>query len=145
MKEGNKDPVELQLALKVCREDLTKAQEELSRMKAEYWDVVPRRNWDSLEQMNQQTLLQVAHMDSHIVCTHTHISLFKIITVFTMVLYLFFCGIQLKTLQGDFDQLKSEYDTLLELYKRGSMQTETHDSNTVQVQYTRLLATFCFS
>ncbi|XP_042267468.1 translin-associated factor X-interacting protein 1 isoform X2 [Thunnus maccoyii] len=91
----NKDPVELQLALKVCRKDLTKAQEELTRMKAEYWDVVPRRNWDSLEQTHKQTLLQ------------------------------------LETLQGDFDQLKSEYDTLLELYKRGSMQTR--DPGTVQM------------
>eukprot|EP00064_Thunnus_orientalis_P007298 superscaffoldBa00000800_g7318 len=93
--EENKDPVELQLALKVCRKDLTKAQEELTRMKAEYWDVVPRRNWDSLEQTHKQTLLQ------------------------------------LETLQGDFDQLKSEYDTLLELYKRGSVQTR--DLSTVQM------------
>ncbi|CAK6973211.1 translin-associated factor X-interacting protein 1 isoform X2 [Scomber scombrus] len=93
----NKDPVELQLALKVCREDLTKAQEELSRMKAEYWDVVPRRSWDSLEQTHKLTQQQ------------------------------------LETLQGDFDQLKSEYDILLELFKRSSMQTETHDPDTVQV------------
>ncbi|XP_051239228.1 translin-associated factor X-interacting protein 1 isoform X2 [Dicentrarchus labrax] len=92
-----KDPVELQLALKVCREDLTKAQEELNRMKAEYWDVVPRRNWDTLEQTHKQTLLQ------------------------------------LKTLRGDFDQLKSEYDTLLDLHKRGSMQSEAHDPINVQM------------
>ncbi|XP_045892534.1 translin-associated factor X-interacting protein 1 isoform X2 [Micropterus dolomieu] len=60
--DGNteaKDPVELQLALRVCREDLTKAQEELNRMKAEYWDVVPQRNWDTLEQTHKQTLLQL--------------------------------------------------------------------------------------
>ncbi|XP_054476027.1 translin-associated factor X-interacting protein 1 isoform X2 [Anoplopoma fimbria] len=95
--EGAKDLVELQLTLKVCRKDLTKAQEELNRMKAEYWDVVPRRNWDTLEQTNKQNLLQ------------------------------------LKTLQGDFDQLKSEYDTLLELHKTGSMQTETHEPVTVQM------------
>ncbi|XP_050929155.1 translin-associated factor X-interacting protein 1 isoform X2 [Lates calcarifer] len=95
-----KDPLELQLALRVCREDLTKAQEELSKMKAEYWDVVPRRNWDNLEQTHKQTLLQ------------------------------------LKTLQDDFDQLKSEYDTLLELHKRGSMQSDTHDSTTVQIDAT---------
>ncbi|GAA6221259.1 translin-associated factor X-interacting protein 1 isoform X2 [Lates japonicus] len=92
-----KDPLELQLALRVCREDLTIAQEELSKMKAEYWDVVPRRNWDNLEQTHKQALLQ------------------------------------LKTLQDDFDQLKSEYDTLLELHKRGSMQSDTHDSTTVQI------------
>ncbi|XP_070763176.1 translin-associated factor X-interacting protein 1 [Enoplosus armatus] len=92
-----KDPVELQLALRVCREDLTKAQEELNTMKAEYWDVVPRRDWDTLEQTHRQTLLQM------------------------------------KTLQGDFDQLKSEYDTLLELHKRGSMQDEAHGPITAQM------------
>ncbi|XP_055365901.1 translin-associated factor X-interacting protein 1 isoform X4 [Betta splendens] len=78
--DEDKDPVELQLALKMCRQDLTKVQEELNRMKAEYWDVVPRRNWDILEQNHKQTLLQ------------------------------------LKTLQGQFDQVKSEYDTLLEIH-----------------------------
>ncbi|XP_070686679.1 translin-associated factor X-interacting protein 1 [Pempheris klunzingeri] len=95
--DENKDRVVLQLALKVCRGDLTKAQEELNRMKAEYWGVVPRRDWDTLEQAHKQTLLQ------------------------------------LKTLQGDFDQLKSEYDTLLELHKGGSMQNETHDPIIVQM------------
>ncbi|XP_059190797.1 translin-associated factor X-interacting protein 1 [Centropristis striata] len=92
-----KDSVALQLALKVCREDLTKAQEDLTRMKAEYWDFVPRRNWDTLEQTHKQTLLQ------------------------------------LKTLQGDFDQLKSEYDILLELHKGDSMQNNTQEPINVQV------------
>ncbi|XP_034390565.1 translin-associated factor X-interacting protein 1 [Cyclopterus lumpus] len=96
--KGAKDPVELQLALKVCRKDLTKAQEELNRMKAEYWDVVPRRNWDTLEKTHKQDLLQ------------------------------------LKTLQGDFDQLKSEYDTLLELHKGGSMQIEARHPVPVQME-----------
>ncbi|XP_076589247.1 translin-associated factor X-interacting protein 1 isoform X2 [Chaetodon auriga] len=84
-----KDLVELQLALKVCRVDLTKAQEELNRMKAEYWDSVPSRNWDTLEQTHKQTLLQF------------------------------------KTLQGDFDQLKREYDTLLEIHKVANIQNKT--------------------
>ncbi|XP_062245473.1 translin-associated factor X-interacting protein 1 isoform X1 [Platichthys flesus] len=95
--EEAKDPEALQLALRVCRGDLTTAQEELTRMKAEYWDVVPRRNWDTLEQTHKQTLLQ------------------------------------LKTLQGDFNQLRSEYITLLELHKRSDMPVETLDSTTVQV------------
>nr|XP_019960461.1 PREDICTED: translin-associated factor X-interacting protein 1 isoform X3 [Paralichthys olivaceus] len=95
--EDAKDPEELQLALKVCREDLTTSQEELTRMKAEYWDVVPRCNWDKLEQTHKQTL------------------------------------VQLKTLQGDFHQLKSEYDALLELHKGGDVQVEALDSTTVQV------------
>ncbi|KAA8590539.1 hypothetical protein FQN60_014473 [Etheostoma spectabile] len=71
MREKEK-AMEAVLALKVCREDLTKAQMELTRMKAEYWVVVPRRNWDTLEQTHRQNLQQ------------------------------------LKTLQGDFDQLKIE-------------------------------------
>lgn len=91
-----KDPVELQLALKVCREDLRKAQEELNRMKAEYWGVVSQCDWDTLKQKHQQTQLQ------------------------------------LKTLQDDFDQLKSEHDTLLELHKRGSLHAKTHVSTSVQ-------------
>ncbi|KAF3854406.1 hypothetical protein F7725_022461 [Dissostichus mawsoni] len=60
--DGNsdtRDPVQLQLSLKVCRRDLTTAQEELTRMKAEYWDLVPRRNWDALEQTHQQNLSKV--------------------------------------------------------------------------------------
>ncbi|XP_041853039.1 translin-associated factor X-interacting protein 1 isoform X2 [Melanotaenia boesemani] len=93
--EYSKDSVELQLALKVCREDLTKTQEQLNKLKAEYWDVVPRRNWDILEQNHKQTLLQ------------------------------------LKMLQGDFDLMKSEYHTLLEIYKKGSMETKTYVSTSV--------------
>ncbi|KAK2841880.1 hypothetical protein Q5P01_012080 [Channa striata] len=92
-----KDPVELQLTLKICREDLSKAQEELKRMKAEYWDVVPRQELDNLEQTHTQTLLQ------------------------------------LKTLQGNFNQLKSEYGILLELHKRGSVHNEIYDPTKVQV------------
>lgn len=61
-----KDPVELQLALKVCREDLRKAQEELNRMNAEYWGVVPQCDWDALEQKHQRTELQVSHAGYYI-------------------------------------------------------------------------------
>ncbi|XP_078139409.1 translin-associated factor X-interacting protein 1 [Centroberyx gerrardi] len=93
----DKDPVMLRLALRVCREDLTKAQVELNRIQAEYWDVVPRRNWETLEHTHQQTLLQ------------------------------------LERLQGDFDQLRSEHDTLLELHKRGSMHAESDRSITEQM------------
>ncbi|KAK5902750.1 hypothetical protein CesoFtcFv8_007979 [Champsocephalus esox] len=59
-----RDPVQLQLSLKVCRRDLTTAQEELTRMKAEYWDVVPRRNWDALEQTHQQNLSNMQTLQS---------------------------------------------------------------------------------
>lgn len=98
----SKDPVELQLALKVCRQDLTTAQEEFTRIKAEYWDVVPRRDWDALKQTHNQTLQQ------------------------------------LMTLQGDFDLLKMEFDTLLEIYKKGSLENETQQYVTGQVEKTVL-------
>ncbi|CAJ1057520.1 translin-associated factor X-interacting protein 1 isoform X1 [Xyrichtys novacula] len=55
----SEDLVGLQIALKVCRGDLTKAQEELVKFKAEHWDVVPRRNWDTLTETHTQTLLQL--------------------------------------------------------------------------------------
>ncbi|XP_069580758.1 translin-associated factor X-interacting protein 1 [Brachyistius frenatus] len=90
--EESQDRVELQLALQVCRGDLTEAQRELNAMRADYWDVVPRRDWEALELKHKDALLQ------------------------------------LKTLQVDFEQLKSEYDTLLELHKT----VETRVSTAVQ-------------
>ncbi|KAK7160195.1 hypothetical protein R3I93_007981 [Phoxinus phoxinus] len=80
----SEDPMVVKLALQVCREDLTKAQVELNRLEAEYSDVVPRRDWDNLNRMHEETL------------------------------------IKLETLQTDFDQMKSEYDTLLEIHRQSS-------------------------
>ncbi|NXA41622.1 TXIP1 protein, partial [Eudromia elegans] len=45
----SEDVVKLTLALKIARQDLTKAQVELNRMIADYGDVVPRRDFESLE------------------------------------------------------------------------------------------------
>lgn len=53
------DPVNLKLALDVCREDLNKAQTELNHMHAEYGDVVPRRDWEKIEHVYQENLLKV--------------------------------------------------------------------------------------
>lgn len=107
-------------------------------MKAEYWDVVPRRNWETLEQTHRQALQQVAHANTCTVhpvhmCMYTFTELMTSNQSPPRSYFCIFCGVQLKTLQGDFDQMKSEYDTLLELHKRGSMQNETHDPITVQV------------
>ncbi|XDV28788.1 hypothetical protein PO909_032001 [Leuciscus waleckii] len=74
----------VKMALQVCREDLTKAQVELNRLEAEYSDVVPRRDWDNLNRIHEETL------------------------------------IKLETLQTDFDQMKSEYDTLLEVHRQSA-------------------------
>ncbi|KAM6946369.1 translin-associated factor X-interacting protein 1 [Aplochiton taeniatus] len=87
----SEDPVKLKIALRVCREDLTKAQVKLNQLHAEYGDVVPRRDWESLE--------------------HTHTQSLK----------------QLETLQGDFDQMKREYDTLLEVHKQLAAQKSSLD------------------
>lgn len=43
------------------------------------------------------------------------------------------CVVQLKTLQGDFKLIKSEYDTLLELHKSGNLQPKNQVSTSVQV------------
>ncbi|XP_026859824.2 translin-associated factor X-interacting protein 1 isoform X1 [Electrophorus electricus] len=86
------DPVKEKLALKVCREDLSRAQVELNRLHAEYGDVVPRRDWENLDCMYQENLLK------------------------------------LQTLQSDFDQMKSEYDTLLGVHREVSMQRDSLQS-----------------
>ncbi|XP_061450271.1 translin-associated factor X-interacting protein 1 isoform X2 [Rhineura floridana] len=48
--EKGEDSVKLTLALKTARQDLTKAQVELNTMKANYGDVVPRREFELQEQ-----------------------------------------------------------------------------------------------
>ncbi|GCB61557.1 hypothetical protein scyTo_0011332 [Scyliorhinus torazame] len=47
--EAVEDTVKLKLALKVAREDLKALQVELNAMKAEYGDVVPRRDFEALD------------------------------------------------------------------------------------------------
>nr|XP_015224003.1 PREDICTED: translin-associated factor X-interacting protein 1 [Lepisosteus oculatus] len=54
--EEQEDAVRVRLALKVAREDLTRLQVELNRMQAEYGDVVPRRDWESLDRKHRDTL-----------------------------------------------------------------------------------------
>uniref|UniRef100_A0A2K5PYB6 Translin associated factor X interacting protein 1 n=2 Tax=Cebus imitator TaxID=2715852 RepID=A0A2K5PYB6_CEBIM len=47
------DPVKLTLALKMTRQDLTRTQMELNTMKANFGDVVPRRDFEMQEKMNK--------------------------------------------------------------------------------------------
>ncbi|CAL8394748.1 unnamed protein product [Arctogadus glacialis] len=84
--DEDKDPVKLKIALKVCRKDLSNTEGELNKIKSEYWGVVPRQDWDALEDAHKRTLLQ------------------------------------LQELQRDFDQLKSEHDTLREVHKGEAVQ-----------------------
>uniref|UniRef100_A0A8C6Z5K8 Translin associated factor X interacting protein 1 n=1 Tax=Nothoprocta perdicaria TaxID=30464 RepID=A0A8C6Z5K8_NOTPE len=55
----SEDVVKLTLALKIARQDLTKAQVELNRMIADYGDVVPRRDFESLEKKYSVLLQEV--------------------------------------------------------------------------------------
>uniref|UniRef100_A0A8C5XM37 Translin associated factor X interacting protein 1 n=1 Tax=Microcebus murinus TaxID=30608 RepID=A0A8C5XM37_MICMU len=47
------DPVKLTLALKMARQDLTQTQMELNTMKANFGDVVPRRDFEMQEKINR--------------------------------------------------------------------------------------------
>uniref|UniRef100_A0A8C3KRU4 Translin-associated factor X-interacting protein 1 N-terminal domain-containing protein n=1 Tax=Calidris pygmaea TaxID=425635 RepID=A0A8C3KRU4_9CHAR len=53
------DVVKLTLALKVARQDLTKAQVKLNKMIADYGDVVPRRDFESLEKKYSDLLQEM--------------------------------------------------------------------------------------
>ncbi|XP_014802785.1 PREDICTED: translin-associated factor X-interacting protein 1 isoform X1 [Calidris pugnax] len=53
------DGVKLTLALKVARQDLTKAQVKLNKMLADYGDVVPRRDFESLEKKYSDLLQEM--------------------------------------------------------------------------------------
>ncbi|KFQ89093.1 Translin-associated factor X-interacting protein 1, partial [Phoenicopterus ruber ruber] len=53
------DVVKLTLALKVARQDLTKAQVKLNAMIADYGDVVPRRDFESLEKKYSHLLREM--------------------------------------------------------------------------------------
>ncbi|XP_039078616.1 translin-associated factor X-interacting protein 1 isoform X2 [Hyaena hyaena] len=48
------DPVKLTLALKMTRQDLTRTQMELNTMKANFGDVVPRRDFEMQEKTNKE-------------------------------------------------------------------------------------------
>ncbi|XP_075621425.1 translin-associated factor X-interacting protein 1 isoform X2 [Balearica regulorum gibbericeps] len=53
------DAVKLTLALKIARQDLTKAQVKLNAMIADYGDVVPRRDFESLEKKYSDLLQEM--------------------------------------------------------------------------------------
>lgn len=79
------NPVDLKLALDVCREDLNKAQTELNHFHAEYGDVVPRRDWENLERMYQENLVKVLGnvlYESHI------LSKSKCITILSLLCFI---------------------------------------------------------
>lgn len=54
------DVVKLTLALKMARQDLTTSQVKLNKMTADYGDVVPRRDFESLENKYSDLLREVS-------------------------------------------------------------------------------------
>ncbi|KAL8194839.1 UNVERIFIED_CONTAM: hypothetical protein K2H54_036967 [Gekko kuhli] len=62
--EKGEDPVTLALALKTARRDLTKAQVELNTMRANYGDVVPRRDFESQEKKYNELLEKMTVLET---------------------------------------------------------------------------------
>ncbi|XP_076771910.1 translin-associated factor X-interacting protein 1 isoform X3 [Arvicanthis niloticus] len=58
------DPVKLTLALKMTRQDLTRTQMELNTMKANFGDVVPRRDFEMQEKTNMELQEQLESLRS---------------------------------------------------------------------------------
>ncbi|XP_027703331.1 translin-associated factor X-interacting protein 1 isoform X4 [Vombatus ursinus] len=58
------DPVKLTLALKMARQDLTRTQKELNTMKANFGDVVPRRDFEMEEKKNKELFEMVENLRS---------------------------------------------------------------------------------
>ncbi|XP_068941819.1 translin-associated factor X-interacting protein 1 [Petaurus breviceps papuanus] len=58
------DPVKLTLALKMARQDLTRTQKELNTMKANFGDVVPRRDFEMEEKRNKALFEMVQGLKS---------------------------------------------------------------------------------
>ncbi|XP_076988874.1 translin-associated factor X-interacting protein 1 isoform X1 [Tamandua tetradactyla] len=71
------DPVKLTLALKMTRQDLTRTQMELNTMKANFGDVVPRRDFEMQEKTNKdlQEQLDSLRADYEEVCKEHEILL----------------------------------------------------------------------
>ncbi|XP_045149656.1 translin-associated factor X-interacting protein 1 isoform X1 [Echinops telfairi] len=71
------DPVKLTLALKMTRQDLTRTQMELNTMKANFGDVVPRRDFEMQEKTNKdlQEQLESLQADYDEVCKEHEILL----------------------------------------------------------------------
>ena len=47
--EDKDDPVTLKIALRTCRRDLTESMKKVTKMEADYGDVIPRRDFEALQ------------------------------------------------------------------------------------------------
>ncbi|XP_039183376.1 translin-associated factor X-interacting protein 1 isoform X1 [Crotalus tigris] len=94
------DTVKLKVALRVARQDLTKAQVDLNTMQANYGDVVPRRDFE-LQQRKYNDLAD-----------------------------------KLSILQKDFDDLREEYEIMLDIHKQVSEDRDRYFNDLINVQRT---------
>ncbi|XP_070616500.1 translin-associated factor X-interacting protein 1 isoform X2 [Erythrolamprus reginae] len=96
----DEDTVKLKVALKVARQDLTKAQIDLNTMQANYGDVVPRREFELQEQRYNEL------------------------------------DYKLSVLQKDFDDLRDEYEIMLDIHKQVSEDRDRYFNDLIAVQRT---------
>ncbi|XP_058010865.1 translin-associated factor X-interacting protein 1 [Ahaetulla prasina] len=96
----DEDTVKLKVALRVARQDLTKAQVELNTMQANYGDVVPRRDFELQEQKYNDL------------------------------------ADKLSILQKDFDDLRDEYEIMLDVHKQVSEDRDRYFNDLINVQRT---------
>lgn len=61
---SNDDPVTLKIALRVCRQNLNDAMKRLTIMEAEYGDVIPRRDYQALETVFNETRNKLENLDN---------------------------------------------------------------------------------
>uniref|UniRef100_A0A670YK63 Translin-associated factor X-interacting protein 1 N-terminal domain-containing protein n=1 Tax=Pseudonaja textilis TaxID=8673 RepID=A0A670YK63_PSETE len=94
------DTVKLKVALRVARQDLTKAQVDLNTMQANYGDVVPRRDFE----LQEQKYNDLAN--------------------------------KLSTLQKDFDDLRDEYEIMLDIHKQVADDRDRYFNDLINVQRT---------
>ncbi|KAM3828820.1 translin-associated factor X-interacting protein 1 [Vipera latastei] len=94
------DTVKLKVALRVARQDLTKAQVDLNTMQANYGDVVPRRDFE-LQERKYNDLAD-----------------------------------KLSILQKDFDDLREEYEIMLDIHKQVSEDRDRYFNDLINVQRT---------
>ncbi|NXJ83875.1 TXIP1 protein, partial [Trogon melanurus] len=93
------DVVKLTLALKVARQDLTRTQVKLNQTLADYGDVVPRKDFESLEKKYSDLLEEMT------------------------------------TLQNDFEQLRQEQKTLLEIHRETAKERDSFSTELQRIQH----------
>lgn len=69
--EAKDDPVALKIALKVAREDLTRCLTDLNILRADYNDVVPRRDYDSVKADHDMLVIETKNVKTEYAKLHS--------------------------------------------------------------------------